>query len=72
MQPEEIKPHLGKRISLTLAPGAIGGPTVTGRLMATIDAADGLVVLVEPDGSAPGVRLSVHYHHIVSMSPAAS
>ena len=72
MKPEEIKPHLGKRISLTLAPGATGGPAVTGRLMATIEAADGLVVQVEPDGSTPGARLTVHYHHIVSISPVAS
>lgn len=72
MKPEEIKPHVGKRVTLTLAPGASAGPTVVGRLVGTLDAADGLVVQVEPDGSAPGARLTVHYHHIVKLAPADS
>jgi hypothetical protein len=72
MRPEEIKPHVGKRVTLKLTPQAHGGPTVIGRLVGTLEAADGLVVQVEPDGSAPGARLTVHYHHIVSITPAAS
>jgi len=72
MRPEEIRPHVGKRVTLRLAPEAPGGPTVIGRLVGTLEAADGLVVQVEPDGSTPGARLTVHYHHIVSISPAAS
>jgi len=34
-----------------------------------IEAADGLVVTVEPNG-APGKRLTVHHHHIISATPA--
>jgi hypothetical protein len=35
----------------------------------TLEAADGLVVYVEPEGSPRGQRLTVHYHHIVSLNP---
>lgn len=72
MRPEEIKPHVGKRVTLKLTPGAPGAPAVTGNLVGTIDAADGLIVYVEPEGSKPGAVLSVHYHYIVSITPAAS
>jgi hypothetical protein len=34
-----------------------------------IEAADGLVVTVEPTGT-PGKRLTVHHQHIVSATPA--
>lgn len=72
MKPEEIKPHVGKRVTLTLAPEALGAPTVTGRLVGTLEAADGLVVQVEPEGATPGARLTVHYHHIIKLAPAPS
>ncbi len=72
MKPEEIKPHVGKRVTLTLAPGASGGPTITGRLVGTLEAADGLVVQIEPEGATPGARLTVHYHHILSLTATPS
>ncbi len=72
MKPEEIKRHVGKRVTLTVAPGAHEQATVTGRLVGTLDAADGLVVQFEPEGSAPGARLTVHYHHIVRLTSAGS
>ena len=72
MTPEEIKRHVGKKVTLGLAPESPGGPSITGRLIGTIDAADGLVVQMEPEGSTPGTRLTVHYHHIVTLTPAAS
>ncbi|MBW8005272.1 MAG: hypothetical protein FVQ06_05735 [candidate division NC10 bacterium] len=68
MKPEEIRPHVGKRVTLTLAPEAPGGPTVIGRLVGTLEAADGLVVQVEPEGSEQGTRLTIHYHHIVTLT----
>ena len=71
MRPDEIKRHVGKRVTLCLKAGAPGGPTVTGRLVGSLDAADGLVVHLEPDGSKPGTRLTVHYHHILSLTPAS-
>lgn len=72
MRSEEIRRHLGKRVTLTLAAGAPGGPTVTGHLVGTTEAADGLVIHVEPEGSAPSTRLTIHYHHVVALTPAAS
>jgi|GEM_PF-904482 uncharacterized protein Veg len=72
MKPEEIKRHVGKRVTLTLAAGALGGPTVTGSLVGTSEAADGLVIHVEPDGSEQGTRLTIHYHHLVTLTPAPS
>jgi hypothetical protein len=42
---------------------------VTGRVVGMIEAADGLVVTVEPKDAA-GKRLTVHYQHIVSATPA--
>lgn len=72
MRPEEIKPHVGKRVTLNLTPEAPGAPAVTGYFVGTLEAADGLIVYVEPEGSRPGAVLSVHYHYIVSISPVAS
>ena len=71
-KPEEIRRQVGKRVTLTLAAGALGGPTVTGRLVGTTEAADGLVIHLEPDNSQPGTRLTIHYHHLVTLTPVAS
>jgi hypothetical protein len=65
---EEIRGLRGQRATLQLAANAPGGPTLTGRILGTIEAADGLVVTVEPD-EAPGTRLTVHYQHILKASP---
>lgn len=72
MRREEIARHVGKRVALTLAAGAPGGPTVTGLLVGTTEAADGLVIHVQPDGSQPGARLTIHYHHVVTLAPSGS
>ena len=65
----DIRGLTGQRVTLQLAADAPGAPTVTGRVMGTIEAADGLLVSVEPDG-APGMRVTVHYQHILKASPA--
>lgn len=65
----DIRGLTGQRVTLQLAAGAPGEPAVTGRVMGTIEAADGLLVSVEPDG-APGKRVTVHYQHILKASPA--
>ena len=70
MTPQEIRRHVGKRVTLKLRADAPGGPTVTGRLVGTLEAADGLVVYVEPEGSSRNQSLTVHYHHIVSLNPS--
>jgi hypothetical protein len=36
-----------------------------------VEAADGLVVTVEPSGN-PGKRVTVHHHHIASAAPASA
>ena len=70
MTPQEIKSHVGQRVTLKLAPQAVGAPQVTGRIVGTLDAADGLVVILEPQGAPPGTRHTVHYHHIVALTEA--
>jgi hypothetical protein len=65
----DIRGLKGRRATLQLAADAPGAPTVTGRILGTIEAADGLVVAVEPDG-APGKQVTVHYQHILKASPA--
>jgi hypothetical protein len=69
MNLEEIRRLNGKLVTLQLLPGAPGAPVVTGRVLGMIEAADGLVVTVEPK-SAPGKRVTVHHQHIVSANPA--
>jgi hypothetical protein len=66
---EDLRRLKGKRATLQLAADAPGAPTVTGRVLGTIEAADGLVVTIEPD-SAPGRRVTVHYQHILKAIPA--
>jgi hypothetical protein len=66
---DDIRGLKGRIVTLQLLPDAPGAPVVTGRVLGTIEAADGLVVTVEPNG-APGKRLTVHEHHIVSATPA--
>jgi len=66
---DDIRGLKGKIVTLQLLPDAPGAPSVTGRVLGTIEAADGLVVTVEPS-DAPGKRLTVHQHHIVSATPS--
>lgn len=65
---DEIRRLVGQHLTLRLAAGAPGGPAVTGRILGVLDALDGLVVSIEPEGSPPGTRLTVHYHHIASVT----
>jgi hypothetical protein len=59
---DSLKALVGKRVALDLTPAA-DSAIVRGKLLGTIDAADGLVLIVEPD-DAPGTRRSVHSHHV--------
>ncbi len=69
MKAEEIRRLKGQMVTFRLLPEAPGAPVVTGRVLGVIEAADGLVVTVEPKG-APGKRLTVHHHHIAAATPA--
>src|SRR6202022_2794975 len=66
---KDIRGLKGQIVTLQLLPDAPGAPVVTGRVLGTIEAADGLMVTIEPSG-APGKRLTVPEHHIVSATPA--
>ncbi len=66
---QEIKAATGTRVRLELTPQASGGPTRTGRIVGTLDAADGMVVTFAPD-DAPESRVTYHAHYIRSVHPA--
>jgi hypothetical protein len=66
---EEIERYIGQRVTLQLAPDAPGAPTARGQLVGTLDAADGLVVFLEPEGQS-GRRVSYHAHYVVGIAPA--
>jgi hypothetical protein len=59
---DSLKTLVGKRVVLDLTPAA-DSAIARGKLLGTIDAADGLVLIVEPD-EAPGTRRSIHSHHV--------
>ncbi len=65
---DEIRRLKGQRVTFRLAPEATGPPTLTGHIVGIIEAADGLVVTLEPDGPPPGRRITVHYHHILGVT----
>lgn len=69
MTNQEIKQAVGKRVRLDLAPQAVGGPHRTGRIVGTLDAADGLVVTFAPE-DAPGSQVTYHAHYIKAIHPA--
>lgn len=62
---EEIQALNGADVAVQLTPSA-GGQSVEGRVVGTLDAADGLVVFIEPSGE-PGGRLSYNYQHIATI-----
>jgi hypothetical protein len=64
---ESIQALTGADVAVRLAAGA-GGEEVRGRVVGTLDAADGMVVFIEPEGQ-PGARLSYNYQHIASIQP---
>ena len=70
MTPEEIKRFIGQQVQLQLTPQSGMGPSLKGRIAGTVDAADGLVLFVQPEGTAPETRVSVHYHWVAGISAA--
>ena len=64
---EEIKSLEGAEVAVRLTDAA-GGHAVDGRVVGTLDAADGLVVFIEPSGQ-PGQRVSYNYQHIATIEP---
>ena len=64
---DELRKLKGLWVRLQLAPDAPGGPVVTGRVMGIVEAADGILLTVEPDGRL-GRRLTIHHHHILGLT----
>ncbi|HKA11995.1 MAG TPA: hypothetical protein VKI99_16165 [Candidatus Dormibacteraeota bacterium] len=62
---DEIRALKGEDVSVRLAPQA-GGEVVEGRLVGTLEADDGLVVVIQPEGD-PTRRFSCNYQHIVAV-----
>jgi len=62
---EEIRSLEGSEVAVRLTDAA-GGEALAGRLVGTLDAADGMVVFIEPDGQ-PGQRISCNYQHIATI-----
>jgi hypothetical protein len=65
---DEIRALEGGPVRVRLSPQA-GGDQIQGRLVGTLDAADGMVVFIEPS-DAQGRKLSYNYQHIVSIERA--
>jgi hypothetical protein len=63
---DDIKRLVGKRVTMRLSPAAGGPQAITGRLVGALDAADGLVVTLQP-ADQPGHRATYHYHHILEI-----
>jgi hypothetical protein len=61
----EIRELEGTDVWLRLVPEA-GGGVVEGRLVGTLDAADGMVVVVQPR-TEPDRRFSCNYQHIATI-----
>ena len=66
MTPAEVKRFVGKQVTIYFIPSAHSLPA-TGKLIGTVDAADGLVAMLEPANARPGSRQSIHYHLIQSI-----
>jgi len=64
--PDEIRALEGADVSVRLVPQA-GGEVVVGRLVGTLDADDGLVVVIQPEGGESDRRLSYNYQHIATV-----
>lgn len=64
---DDVRALKGRRVRLRLSPEA-GGETVEGVLVGTLDADDGLVVVVEPK-EARAKRFSCNYQHIATLEP---
>jgi len=60
--PDSLKALVGRRVVLDLT-SAADSAQERGKVLGTIDAADGLVLVVEPE-EAPGERRSIHSHHV--------
>jgi hypothetical protein len=66
--PAELRELRGRTVTLVLTPAG-GGGTLKGRVVGTLDAADGMVLFVEPLGQ-PGRRITCHHQHVEAVEIA--
>jgi hypothetical protein len=62
---EEIRSLEGAQVAVRLTPAA-GSQALEGRVVGTLDSADGLVVFIEPS-DRPGGHVSYNYQHIATI-----
>lgn len=58
---DDLRALVGRTVSLRLTPAG-GGGQVDGRVVGTLDAADGMVVVLAPGDGAK--RVSINYQHV--------
>jgi hypothetical protein len=61
---DSLKALVGQHVLLDLT-SAAESAVARGKLLGTVDALDGLVLVLEPEDK-PGTRQSVHSHHVKS------
>lgn len=61
----EARQLTDKQVTLRLT-SAGGGGSVSGTVVGTLEAADGLVLFLEPDGQ-PGKRVTCHHQHVAEV-----
>ena len=71
MNAEEVRSYDGQSVTMSLVPGALVGQEVRGRVVGLVEAADGLIIVLHPEGSEPEARASIHYQHIVEIKKQA-
>ena len=64
----EMRELKGRTVTLRLNQAG-GGGSVKGRLVGTLDAADGMVIFVEPPDE-PGRRITCHHQHVEAVEVA--
>ena len=68
VKPEDVRKNVGKHVTLEVRGGTATPSIVRGKVTRTVEAADGLLVFVAPEGAPADARLSFHYHDILSIT----
>ena len=66
---DQVRAHEGRTVVLTVV-GPHAPMSVKGRITKVTEAADGLLVFLEPEGGHD-TRMTYHYHDIIGIAPAS-